>query len=137
MPPLYQLEDPLPELTEPVVIAAFDGWVDAGGAATTVLEILARGGLPAEAAARAAYLIMVYVLGAIALEVADVPRAGALSPETERIAARRTAMSQVPAELFPRTAAVLDVSSAWIGTDQYLWGLHRVLDGLPAGFRRV
>ena len=42
MPPLYQLEEPLPELTEPVVIAAFDGWVDAGGAATTVLEILAR-----------------------------------------------------------------------------------------------
>jgi TetR/AcrR family tetracycline transcriptional repressor len=97
-----------------------------------LLEILARGGLPAGAAARAAYLIMVYVLGAIALEVADVPQTGALSPETERIAARRTAMSQVPAELFPRTAASMDVSAAWIGTEQYLWGLHRLLDGLPA-----
>jgi TetR/AcrR family tetracycline transcriptional repressor len=40
------------------------------------------------------------------------------------------AMAQVPAETFPRTA-VVDVSSAWIGTDQYLWGLHRVPDGLP------
>jgi hypothetical protein len=42
MASLYQLEDPVPDLVEPVVIAAFDGWVDAGGAATTVLEILAR-----------------------------------------------------------------------------------------------
>jgi TetR/AcrR family tetracycline transcriptional repressor len=95
-----------------------------------LLEILARGGLHAEAAARTSYLIMVYVLGAIALEVADVPQAGALAPEADRIAARRTAMSQVPAELFPRTAAVVDVSSAWVGTGQYLWGLHRILDGL-------
>ena len=35
------LEGPLPELDEPVVIAAFDGWVDAGSAATTVLDVLA------------------------------------------------------------------------------------------------
>jgi hypothetical protein len=42
--PIYRLEDALPDLVEPVVIAAFDGWVDAGGAATTVLEILARDG---------------------------------------------------------------------------------------------
>jgi len=41
--PLYQLEAPVPDLIEPVVIVAFDGWVDAGGAATTVLEILGEG----------------------------------------------------------------------------------------------
>jgi hypothetical protein len=35
--PLYRLEGSLPELDQPVVVAAFDGWVDAGGAATTVL----------------------------------------------------------------------------------------------------
>ena len=39
--PLYRLEEPLPGLTEPVVLAAFDGWVDAGSAATSVLAILA------------------------------------------------------------------------------------------------
>src|SRR6188768_3837465 len=38
--PLYSLEGPLPELVAPVVVAAFDGWVDAGSAATTVLELL-------------------------------------------------------------------------------------------------
>jgi hypothetical protein len=37
---LYRLEAPLPALDAPVVIAAFDGWVDAGSAATTVLGIL-------------------------------------------------------------------------------------------------
>ena len=36
--PLYTLEGPLPDLADPVVIAAFDGWVDAGSAATSVLE---------------------------------------------------------------------------------------------------
>jgi hypothetical protein len=42
--PLYQLEEPLPALTSPVVVAAFDGWVDAGSAATSVLDLLADGG---------------------------------------------------------------------------------------------
>jgi PAC2 family protein len=41
--PLYTLEEPLPDLEAPVVIAAFDGWVDAGSAATTVLELLGDG----------------------------------------------------------------------------------------------
>src|SRR3954465_13081239 len=42
--PLYSLDGPLPDLEAPVVLAAFDGWVDAGSAATSVLELLADGG---------------------------------------------------------------------------------------------
>jgi hypothetical protein len=42
--PLYSLDEPLPELNAPVVIAAFDGWVDAGSAATTVLGLLGESG---------------------------------------------------------------------------------------------
>ncbi len=38
--PLYQLEGPLPDLEAPIVVAAFDGWVDAGSAATAVLGLL-------------------------------------------------------------------------------------------------
>ena len=38
--PLYRLEGPLPALDAPVVVAAFDGWVDAGSAATSVLDLL-------------------------------------------------------------------------------------------------
>ena len=37
---LYTLDDPH-DLIAPVVLAAFDGWVDAGSAATTALGILA------------------------------------------------------------------------------------------------
>ena len=40
--PLYRLEDP-GDLAAPVLIAAFDGWIDAGSAATTALERLAEG----------------------------------------------------------------------------------------------
>jgi len=40
--PLYRLEGPLPALDAPIVVAAFDSWVDAGSAASTVIEILAR-----------------------------------------------------------------------------------------------
>jgi PAC2 family len=41
--PLYTLDDP-GDLVAPTVIAAFDGWVDAGSAATTALAKLAEGG---------------------------------------------------------------------------------------------
>jgi PAC2 family len=42
--PLYRLAEPRPHLETPTIIAAFDGWVDAGSAATSVLTILAEGG---------------------------------------------------------------------------------------------
>ncbi len=44
--PLYQLADPMPPIDEPIVLAAFDGWVDAGAAATSVLSILSDEGQP-------------------------------------------------------------------------------------------
>jgi AcrR family transcriptional regulator len=97
-----------------------------------VLELLAVSGLDPASAARGAYLLVVYVLGAIALEVAGVPHPGALPPEAQRIEARRAAFAGVPAKAFPRTAAAVGVMATWIGTEQYLWGLRRLLDGLEA-----
>ncbi len=43
---LYQLHEPLPDLVAPIVVAAFDGWVDGGSAATNALAVLADGALP-------------------------------------------------------------------------------------------
>jgi len=97
----------------------------------SLLELLAASGLDPASAARASYVLMVYVLGAVALEVADVPP-GMLPPEAERIAARRAALSDVPAQAFPRTAAATGVMATWVGTEQFRWGLRRVLDGLQA-----
>jgi hypothetical protein len=42
--PLYRLDDIPSTLADPVVVAAFDGWIDAAGAASTAAEMLARGG---------------------------------------------------------------------------------------------
>jgi hypothetical protein len=41
--PLYRLEHPLPALDRPTVISAFDGWVDAGSAATAALGRVGEG----------------------------------------------------------------------------------------------
>jgi len=44
--PLYRLDGSPPALVAPVVLAAFDGWVDAGSSATRALEILTGGANP-------------------------------------------------------------------------------------------
>jgi hypothetical protein len=41
--PLFRLEQPLPALDHPVLLAAFDGWVDAGAAATAALAMIGEG----------------------------------------------------------------------------------------------
>jgi hypothetical protein len=43
---LYRFTEPLPPIDQPIVLAAFDGWVDAGTAATSVLAILSDEGQP-------------------------------------------------------------------------------------------
>src|SRR3954468_3223569 len=97
-----------------------------------LLQLLIDAGLEPTDAARAAYLLMVYVFGSLALEVADVQQSGPLAPESERIVSRRAAFSATPADSFPRTAAAESTIADYVSTDQYLWGLRRVLDGLVA-----
>jgi hypothetical protein len=41
---LYELEPERPALQQPVLVAAFDGWVDAAGAASAAVERLGEGG---------------------------------------------------------------------------------------------
>jgi PAC2 family protein len=43
---LYRLEDPAEPLVAPAILAAFDGWIDAGAASTAAAEHLAQGGSP-------------------------------------------------------------------------------------------
>jgi len=95
-----------------------------------LLELLGDAGLDRTEAARASYLLVVYVFGSVALEVADAHPAGPLSPESERIAVRDDVFSAAPAERFPRSNAAAATMAAYISTEQYLWGLHRVLDGI-------
>lgn len=97
-----------------------------------LLELLADAGLGPVAAARAAYLLIVYAFGSIALEIADIREPGPPRPEADRIAARYQALSRAPIDRFPRGAAVTTTVAEYISTDQYLWGLHRLLDGITA-----
>jgi AcrR family transcriptional regulator len=98
-----------------------------------LLELLSDAGLDPTSAARATYLLVVYVFGSIALEVADQSDPGPLPPELERIAARERVFSVAPVDRFPRSAAAGSTMAGYISTDQYLWGLGRVLDGISAG----
>jgi TetR/AcrR family transcriptional regulator, tetracycline repressor protein len=95
-----------------------------------LLELLADAGLEPGDAARAAYLLIVYVFGSIALEVADLHQPGPLPPESARIATRHLAFAATPAEHYPRTAAAAATLAGYISTQQYIWGLHRILDGI-------
>jgi TetR/AcrR family transcriptional regulator, tetracycline repressor protein len=97
-----------------------------------LLQLLADAGLDPTDAARASYLLIVYVFGAIALEVADVQQAGPLPPESERVTARQAVFAATPTEGRPRSAEAAATMAGYISTEQYLWGLHRVLDGLTA-----
>jgi AcrR family transcriptional regulator len=95
-----------------------------------LLELLTDAGLEHTDAARAAYLLIVYVFGSIALEVADLKQPGPLPPESERTATRNRAFAATPAGQFPRSAAAVATIAGYVSTDQYLWGLHRLLDGI-------
>ena len=97
-----------------------------------LLELLADAGLTTFDAARAAHLLLVYVFGSIALEVADHGQAGPLPPEAERTDSRHRAASAAEPDRFPRSAAAADVMAGHVSTQQYLWGLHRLLDGITA-----
>lgn len=95
-----------------------------------LLEALADAGLTPEDAARAAYVIITYVLGSIALDVAEHDPAAAPLDEPARTAARRAALTHIPPASYPRTAASAEVIAAYNTTAQYTWGLRRLLDGL-------
>ncbi|MFI5912493.1 TetR/AcrR family transcriptional regulator [Dactylosporangium sp. NPDC051541] len=95
-----------------------------------LLSALADAGVEGPSGARASYLIIVYLLGSVALEALELDPTRPAPPEEDRIAARRQAFDRVPAELFPRTAAEAATMATYIGTEQFTWGLDRLLDGL-------
>jgi AcrR family transcriptional regulator len=98
-----------------------------------LLQLLADAGLDHADSARASYLLFVYIFGSLSREVADVEQGGPLPPEAERVATRRAGFSATPADRFPLSAAAAATMAGNVSTEQYLWGLHRILDGLLAG----
>ena len=97
-----------------------------------LLELFADAGLDAAEAARGSYLLIVYVFGSLALEIADLHGTGPLPPESERVEARSVAFAATRADHFPLSAGAGTTMAAYVSTEQYLWGLRRVLDGISA-----
>jgi TetR/AcrR family tetracycline transcriptional repressor len=96
-----------------------------------LLELFGDAGLTPTDAARASHLLFGYVFSSVALDVADLNQAG--SPTTaERIAARQQAFAAAPAGQFPRVVAAAATMANVISTEQYLWGLHRLIEGLAS-----
>ncbi|MDP9862668.1 MULTISPECIES: TetR/AcrR family transcriptional regulator [Streptosporangium] len=140
-PPHQRIEDFALALREvllchPAAVPAILGAAYSGPVALRVGESM-LGVLPDP---RACYAVMVYVLGSIALEAAELVGAGgkdgkgaeargALPSEAERIAARRATLAVDP-DVFPRTHAAADAIAAYISTDQFRWGLRRLLAGM-------
>jgi TetR/AcrR family transcriptional regulator, tetracycline repressor protein len=98
-----------------------------------LMGILVDTGLRPRDAAKAAYLLIVYVFGSIALEVAESGETHRLPPEAERIAGRRAGFSAIPTETHPLSAAAAETMAGYISTEQYVWGLRKVLDGIMVG----
>ena len=95
-----------------------------------LMETLRDSGLDAAEAAKASYLLIVYVFGSIALETAELGgRTGGRS-EGERIASRLEGFSAIPASTFPLSAGAARIMAGYVSTEQYRWGLHKVLDGI-------
>jgi AcrR family transcriptional regulator len=97
-----------------------------------LLSALGDAGLDDAEASRGEYLVLVYVLGSVALEVAETDGRPPLAPEEVRIGDRRTALAGIDPAVYPRTARTAGIAAQWISTEQFAWGLERVLDGIAA-----
>jgi TetR/AcrR family transcriptional regulator, tetracycline repressor protein len=94
-----------------------------------LLELFADAGLAPTDAARASHLLFGYVFSSVALDIVDLNQSGSPST-TEGIAARQQAFANAPSGQFPRVVAAAATMASTVSTEQYLWGLHRLLDGI-------
>ncbi|MFD3505919.1 TetR/AcrR family transcriptional regulator [Nocardia sp. NPDC058666] len=93
---------------------------------------LARGGLPTPVRAHGVYAVFVYVLGSIALDIAETDGKPPMPMESDRIVARRKALQDLDPTRWPRTAEHLEEIAAWTSVDQFVWGLRVLLIGMTA-----
>lgn len=94
----------------------------------SLLALLTAAGAEPEVASRATYSVIVHVLGSVALTVADLPDPPAT--EQDAVELRRRQLARLDAEVWPLTAATSDVAATWNTSEQFRWGLARLLEGL-------
>ena len=92
-------------------------------------EVFTDAGFNSIDAARASNLLLAYVFGSVALGVAELHEPDPPSNEAHQTDAAATSIDQLPTT--PVGAAA---TAAYLSTEQYLWGLRRVLDGMMTIF---
>jgi TetR/AcrR family tetracycline transcriptional repressor len=97
-----------------------------------LLRELTKAGLPPTQASRAAYTLIVQVIGFAALAMAETDGTVPLTPEAERVAGRRAALEHVPSDAYPLTAATRDAAAAWVAEAQLRWSVDRLLESFAA-----
>ena len=97
-----------------------------------LIEAFTEAGLEPADASRASYALMVQVLGFLALEVAETEARPPLPEEGQRVAERRAALDFLDGKDWPMTTATRDVTAQWITTDQFIWAVNALLDGVTA-----
>jgi TetR/AcrR family transcriptional regulator, tetracycline repressor protein len=95
-----------------------------------LLAVLAEAGLSPLDAARAGHAIIAHVLGAIALEASEFDPTKPAPPEPDRVVARRLRFAALSAKSYPRTAAAAAELAENVSTEQFVWGLDRLIAGL-------
>jgi hypothetical protein len=50
--------------------------------------------------------------------------------EAQRVASRLEGFSAIPAGTYPLSAGAARIMAGYVSTEQYTWGLHKVLDGI-------
>ena len=97
----------------------------------TLLESFTAAGLGLDDAARAAYALQVYALGSIALESADQDADPEAAAPTDGLFADASGTALwTDLATFPLSSRTADVAAQHNSTDQFVWGLERLLDGL-------
>ena len=94
-----------------------------------LLRTLVETGLTLDDAARGAYALQVFVLGTVMLEAAD---GGDGDPGREETLAleRRAALESYDASGVPLTARTADIVARYNTTEQFRWGVRRLVDGM-------
>jgi TetR/AcrR family tetracycline transcriptional repressor len=87
-------------------------------------------GLDPSDAARAAYLLNAYVFGSLALQASGALEPLPRAPEAPRPTSAAGTPDTSPATPLTETPAPAGTVAADASADQYVWGLHRLLDGL-------
>ena len=97
-----------------------------------MIEALSEAGVAPEDAARGAYTLIVQVVGAVALEVAETDGTPPLPPEHERIAARRQGLQLLDPADWPMTTATAEIAAQWNSAAQFTWSVGCLLEGIAA-----